>query len=208
MFPSQHRCDEFVLCTNNKPEAEVQEGTLLRRQPCRSATTGPSALQPAKFLMTHMIGTTPGSEDTQCISCSSCLDKPIYPGSIHSPSLEKQRRPSSSAGKKSNKTKGSGNGKGKGKGEGRSDNEEKKKGHKELAAASVRSVCPKARGLFAHADSCHKFYQCYDGEVLMKTCPDGLLFDSDKHECAYAKEVECGERKAKSEYASKYEYDP
>lgn len=72
------------------------------------------------------------------------------------------------------------------------------KGHLELAAASVRSVCPKARGLFAHAEDCSMFYQCYDGEVLMKTCPAGLLFDEHHHMCAQGRDVDCGARRAYS----------
>ncbi|GIY47099.1 hypothetical protein CEXT_183151 [Caerostris extrusa] len=102
-----------------------------------------------KFLMTHMIGTTPGSVDIECISSSSYLDKPIYKGSIHAPSLEKQRRPSSSGfqrpGKKSNKTKSSGNGKGKGKVRGGERQRGEEEGAQGAGGGQRPPVCPKAR---------------------------------------------------------------
>ncbi|GFS89374.1 hypothetical protein NPIL_37111 [Nephila pilipes] len=150
MFPSQHRCDEFVLCTNNKPKV----------QRCKKGLYFDANLQVCNY-KDQVLCNLPGG------------------------------------GKKGNKTKGNDKDKGNNKGGGKTkdDSEAKMRAHKELALASVRSVCPKARGLFAHAESCNMFYQCYDGEVLAKTCPDGLLFDEDKHVCAYGKDVECGERR-------------
>ncbi|KAG8183032.1 hypothetical protein JTE90_015663 [Oedothorax gibbosus] len=68
------------------------------------------------------------------------------------------------------------------------------RGQRELSAAAVRGVCPKPRGLFPHPESCRHFYQCFDGEVKLRECPAGLLFDEHKKECAYGRRVDCGER--------------
>ncbi|CAL1288222.1 unnamed protein product [Larinioides sclopetarius] len=145
MFPSQHRCDEFVLCTNNKPKVKR----------CKKGLYFDPNLQVCNY--------------KDQVLCS-------LPG----------------GGKKGNKT-DTGKDKGKDNNKGKGDMDDIKM-RKALAMASVRSVCPKARGLFAHADSCHKFYQCYDGEVLVKSCPEGLLFDEEKSSCARAKAVDCGDR--------------
>ncbi|GFR31106.1 hypothetical protein TNCT_174501 [Trichonephila clavata] len=159
MFPSQHRCDEFVLCTNNKPKV----------QRCKKGLYFDANLQVCNY-KDQVLCTLPG-------------------------------------GGKKNKTTGNDKDKGKNKGGGMvmEDMAAKMRAQKELAMASVRSVCPKARGLFAHAESCNMYYQCYDGEVLAKSCPEGLLFDNEKHSCAYGKDVECGERRRMSKSKSSSE---
>ena len=40
----------------------------------------------------------------------------------------------------------------------------------------ISEECPEPDGFFADAYQCDKYYQCVDGKVTEKLCPDGLVF--------------------------------
>nr|XP_015910316.2 uncharacterized protein LOC107441530 [Parasteatoda tepidariorum] len=154
MFPSPHRCDEYVLCNNNKPK-------VVR---CKKGLYFDPNLQVCNY-KGQVLCNLPKRKKKD--KSGNYKDDDHKKPTVIIKYIE------------SSKSRGTDN-----------DDDEMKA----LAAASVKSVCPKARGLFAHAENCKSFYQCYDGEVKLKSCPPGLLFDDFKHSCAYEKDVDCGSR--------------
>jgi len=56
------------------------------------------------------------------------------------------------------------------------------------------SECPQENGFFADALQCDRYYECVDGEVLEKLCPDGLVFDETSHsyaKCSFPFSIDC-----------------
>lgn len=59
--------------------------------------------------------------------------------------------------------------------------------------------CPDDFGFYPHHISCDKYWKCDNGAAELKTCGNGLAFDSSDtkyltENCDYLHNVECGER--------------
>ncbi|XP_076352069.1 uncharacterized protein LOC143247616 isoform X1 [Tachypleus tridentatus] len=56
--------------------------------------------------------------------------------------------------------------------------------------------CIAPRGQFPHEEYCHRYYDCWDGEISVQECPGELLFNSDpqKYYCDYPESVDCAGR--------------
>lgn len=57
--------------------------------------------------------------------------------------------------------------------------------------------CPEPNGFFADAEQCDKYYQCSDGEIIEKLCPDGMVFNDYSHEyekCDLPFNIDCSQR--------------
>lgn len=57
--------------------------------------------------------------------------------------------------------------------------------------------CPEPNGYFADAEQCDKYYQCRDGQITEKLCPDGMVFndyDSDQEKCDLPFNIDCSKR--------------
>lgn len=59
-------------------------------------------------------------------------------------------------------------------------------------------TCPnEKRGQYQDPVQCDKYYECLDGEVFERLCPDGLVFDETirlKNKCDQPFNVDCGDR--------------
>ena len=63
--------------------------------------------------------------------------------------------------------------------------------------------CPEPNGYFPDAEQCDKYYDCRDGKVIEKLCPDGLVFNdfSPQHEkCDLPFGIDCSKRPKLREY--------
>ncbi len=58
--------------------------------------------------------------------------------------------------------------------------------------------CRTPIGQFPHELWCEMYYNCWDNEAVLQTCPAGLAFDDKKNVCSYTKEVDCGTRHRKT----------
>lgn len=57
--------------------------------------------------------------------------------------------------------------------------------------------CPEPYGYFADAEQCDKYYQCSDGAITEKLCPDGMVFNDFSHEyekCDLPFNIDCSQR--------------
>jgi len=57
--------------------------------------------------------------------------------------------------------------------------------------------CPEPNGYFADAYQCDKYYECIDGTITEKLCPDGMVFNdfSPMHEkCDLPFNIDCSQR--------------
>jgi len=57
--------------------------------------------------------------------------------------------------------------------------------------------CPEPNGYFADAYQCDKYYECIDGAITEKLCPDGMVFNdfSPMHEkCDLPFNIDCSQR--------------
>lgn len=57
--------------------------------------------------------------------------------------------------------------------------------------------CPAKDGQYEDDRQCDKFYECVDGVVTTKLCPDGLVFDPTIrkiNKCDQPFNVDCGDR--------------
>jgi len=57
--------------------------------------------------------------------------------------------------------------------------------------------CPEPNGYFPDAEQCDKYYDCQDGKITEKLCPDGLVFNdfSPQHEkCDLPFGIDCSKR--------------
>ncbi|GBP70462.1 Protein obstructor-E [Eumeta japonica] len=62
--------------------------------------------------------------------------------------------------------------------------------------AEITSSCPED-GFFADAEQCDKYYQCRDGEITEKLCPDGMVFNDynpDDEKCDLPINIDCSQR--------------
>ena len=58
-------------------------------------------------------------------------------------------------------------------------------------------TCPKDNGQFEDPKQCDKFYECEEGVVYERLCPDGLVFDPTNrkvNKCDHLFNVDCGDR--------------
>lgn len=61
----------------------------------------------------------------------------------------------------------------------------------------VSDQCPEPNGYFPDPGQCDKYYDCRDGKVVEKLCPDGLVFNdfSPQHEkCDLPFGIDCSKR--------------
>ncbi|XP_055683829.1 protein obstructor-E [Lutzomyia longipalpis] len=67
-----------------------------------------------------------------------------------------------------------------------------------IASASAQNFkCPPKDGQYEDPVQCDKFYECTDGQAVMKLCPDGLVFDPTIrkiNKCDQPFNVDCGDR--------------
>ncbi|KAF7263820.1 hypothetical protein GWI33_000292, partial [Rhynchophorus ferrugineus] len=64
-------------------------------------------------------------------------------------------------------------------------------------ADAVSDECPEPYGFFADAEQCDKYYQCEDGVVTEKLCPDGMVFNdysSEYEKCDLPFNIDCSSR--------------
>lgn len=57
--------------------------------------------------------------------------------------------------------------------------------------------CPEPYGYFADAEQCDKYYECKDGEITEKLCPDGMVFNdysSEYEKCDLPFNIDCTSR--------------
>lgn len=64
--------------------------------------------------------------------------------------------------------------------------------------AQSKFQCPnERRGQYPDVVQCDKYFECLDGVVTERLCPDGLVFDENirlKNKCDLPFNVDCGER--------------
>jgi len=71
-----------------------------------------------------------------------------------------------------------------------------------LAASFVNAQdyvdeCPEPNGLYADAVQCDRYYECKNGQISDKLCPDGLVFDESSIQfakCSFPFSVDCSDR--------------
>ncbi|XP_055703111.1 protein obstructor-E-like [Phlebotomus papatasi] len=57
--------------------------------------------------------------------------------------------------------------------------------------------CPEPFGFFADAEQCDKYYECNDGAITEKLCPDGMVFNDfspDQEKCDLPFNIDCSQR--------------
>lgn len=62
---------------------------------------------------------------------------------------------------------------------------------------ALTDECPEPNGFFADAYQCDKYYECRDGTITEKLCPDGMVFSdfSPQHEkCDLPFGIDCSQR--------------
>lgn len=63
--------------------------------------------------------------------------------------------------------------------------------------AQVSDECPEPNGYFADAEQCDKYYECIDGRIKDKLCPDGLVFNdfsTEYEKCDLPFNIDCTSR--------------
>lgn len=63
--------------------------------------------------------------------------------------------------------------------------------------ADTTDQCPEPDGFFADAEQCDKYYQCSNGAITEKLCPDGMVFNDYSHEyekCDLPFNIDCSHR--------------
>eukprot|EP00096_Caligus_rogercresseyi_P015433 TRINITY_DN786_c0_g1_i1.p1 TRINITY_DN786_c0_g1~~TRINITY_DN786_c0_g1_i1.p1 ORF type:complete len:437 (-),score=56.34 TRINITY_DN786_c0_g1_i1:94-1404(-) len=61
----------------------------------------------------------------------------------------------------------------------------------------VAEECPEANGFYADSQQCDRYYECKDGQIFDKLCPDGLVFDENSLQfakCSFSFSVNCDDR--------------
>lgn len=60
--------------------------------------------------------------------------------------------------------------------------------------AEVSDQCPEPNGFFADAEQCDKYYECSNGKITDKLCPDGMVFNdfsSEYEKCDLPFNIDC-----------------
>lgn len=63
--------------------------------------------------------------------------------------------------------------------------------------ALTSEECPEPNGYFADAEQCDKYYQCVDGAITEKLCPDGMVFNdysTEYEKCDLPFNIDCSAR--------------
>ncbi|KAG6438545.1 hypothetical protein O3G_MSEX000056, partial [Manduca sexta] len=66
----------------------------------------------------------------------------------------------------------------------------------ERDGAEITNSCPED-GFFADAEQCDKYYECRNGEIIEKLCPDGMVFndyDPLDEKCDLPFNLDCSQR--------------
>uniref|UniRef100_A0A8D8W031 Chitin-binding type-2 domain-containing protein n=1 Tax=Cacopsylla melanoneura TaxID=428564 RepID=A0A8D8W031_9HEMI len=64
-------------------------------------------------------------------------------------------------------------------------------------SAGSTDQCPEPNGYFADAYQCDKYYECKDGKIKEKLCPDGMVFNdysSQQEKCDLPFNLDCSQR--------------
>ncbi|XP_053601624.1 protein obstructor-E [Plodia interpunctella] len=62
--------------------------------------------------------------------------------------------------------------------------------------AEITNSCPDD-GFFADAEQCDKYYECRNGEIIEKLCPDGMVFNDyspEEEKCDLPFNIDCSQR--------------
>lgn len=73
----------------------------------------------------------------------------------------------------------------------------RRKSPEPVEEAPVSDECPEPNGYFADAEQCDKYYQCIDGAITEKLCPDGMVFNdfsSEYEKCDLPFNIDCSSR--------------
>ncbi|XP_049781930.1 protein obstructor-E-like [Schistocerca cancellata] len=65
------------------------------------------------------------------------------------------------------------------------------------AEGELADECPEPNGYFADAYQCDKYYDCRDGAITEKLCPDGMVFNDyspDQEKCDLPFNIDCSKR--------------
>uniref|UniRef100_A0A2A4JAZ3 Chitin-binding type-2 domain-containing protein n=1 Tax=Heliothis virescens TaxID=7102 RepID=A0A2A4JAZ3_HELVI len=60
--------------------------------------------------------------------------------------------------------------------------------------ATVICAAKNSNGVLVAHEKCNQFYKCSDGHPITLDCPGNLLFNTDKNNCDWVKNVYCGDR--------------
>ncbi|XP_060526256.1 protein obstructor-E-like [Cylas formicarius] len=63
--------------------------------------------------------------------------------------------------------------------------------------ALTSDECPEPNGYFADAEQCDKYYECRDGQITEKLCPDGMVFNdfsTEYEKCDLPFNIDCSQR--------------
>ncbi|XP_050304166.1 protein obstructor-E [Anthonomus grandis grandis] len=63
--------------------------------------------------------------------------------------------------------------------------------------AQLSDECPELDGFFADAEQCDKYYQCVNGVITEKLCPDGMVFNdysTEYEKCDLPFNIDCSSR--------------
>nr|CAI5828871.1 unnamed protein product [Callosobruchus analis] len=63
--------------------------------------------------------------------------------------------------------------------------------------AETSDQCPEPNGFFADAEQCDKYYECVNGKITEKLCPDGMVFNdysSEYEKCDLPFNIDCKSR--------------
>ncbi|CAL1288221.1 unnamed protein product [Larinioides sclopetarius] len=182
MFPSQHRCDEFVLCTNNKPKVKRCKKGLYFDPNLQVCNYKDQVLCSLQYVPTAECPKPSGifPNRSNCSSFFLCTDGVHHlqecPGGLHYdrkrvrcnfPDLAKCK-----------------------------DGKAKVK-HKPKPSESPKPKrkqsrhCPKMDGIFSNPANCSTFFFCVDGTAYLQECPWGLAFDETNVKCDRPKVVGC-----------------
>ena len=63
--------------------------------------------------------------------------------------------------------------------------------------AETTDQCPEPNGYFADAEQCDKYYECIEGGIKEKLCPDGMVFNdfsTEYEKCDLPFNIDCTSR--------------
>lgn len=66
-----------------------------------------------------------------------------------------------------------------------------------VGSAGSSDQCPEPNGYFADAYQCDKYYECKDGKITEKLCPDGMVFNDyspQQEKCDLPFNLDCSQR--------------
>lgn len=78
---------------------------------------------------------------------------------------------------------------------------------KTKSGGDLTDECPESNGFFADGFQCDKYYECRDGVIEEKLCPDGMVFNDyspQVEKCDLPFNIDCSERPERREFFLKY----